>query len=110
MEKLALRKNEDRALRVLKEELSKRFNIIDMRVFGSKARGEDTPESDIDVFIELDDADPDIDSKIDDIVFKINLKHDTFITTVIFKRKEIEEGPLSESPIYKTILKEGIYL
>ena len=107
---LALKKNEETAIRTLKEVLSERFNVIDLRVFGSKARGEDTPESDIDVFIELDDTDPDIESQIGDIVFRINLKYDTFITTTIFRRKEIEEGPMSESPIYKTILKEGVYI
>lgn len=104
---MTLKKNEERALRALKEELSRRFNIIDLRVFGSKARGEDTPESDIDVMIELDECNHDIKSKIYDIVFEINLKNDTFISTTIFSRKEIEDGPLSESPIYKAILREG---
>jgi len=107
MKKITLKKNEERALKVLKEELSRRFNVIDMRVFGSKARGEDTPESDIDVMIEIDEFNPIIRSQIYDIVFKINLENDTFITTTIFSRKEIEEGPLSESPIYKAILREG---
>ena len=108
--KLTLKKNEDRALRVLKEELSRRFNIIDLRLFGSKVRGEDTPESDIDVMIELDESNPDIKSKIYDIVFEINLENDTFISTTIFSRKEIEDGPMSESPIYKTILREGVLI
>jgi predicted nucleotidyltransferase len=107
MKKLTLKNNEERALRVLKEELSRRFNVIDLRVFGSKVRGEDTPESDIDVMIELDECNPDIKSKIYDIVFEINLENDTFISTTIFSRKEIEDGPLSESPVYKAILREG---
>lgn len=107
MEKLTLKKNEEKALRFLKEELSRRFNIIDLRIFGSKVRGEDTPESDIDVMIELDECNPNIKSKIYDIVFDINLENDTFISTTIFSKKEIEDGPLSESPIYKAILREG---
>ncbi|GFP21443.1 hypothetical protein HKBW3S06_00670 [Candidatus Hakubella thermalkaliphila] len=107
MKKLTLKKNEERALRVLKEELSRRFNVIDLRVFGSKVRGEDTPQSDIDVMIELDEYNPDIKSQIYDIVFEINLENDTFISTTIFSKKEIEDGPLSESPIYKAILREG---
>jgi predicted nucleotidyltransferase len=107
MKRLTLKKNEEKALRTLKKELSRRFNVIGLRVFGSKARGEDTPESDIDVMIELDECNPDIKSKIYDIVFEINLKNDIFISTTIFSRKEIEDGPLSESPIYKAILREG---
>lgn len=107
MKKITLKKNEEMAIGVLKEELSKRFNVIDMRVFGSKVRGEDTPESDIDVMIELDECNSDIKSEIYDIVFEINLENDTFISTTIFSKKEIEDGPMSESPIYKAILREG---
>lgn len=110
MKKLTLKKNEERALRALKEELSRKFNVVDLRLFGSKVRGEDTPESDIDVMIELDECNPDIKSKIYDIVFEINLENDTFISTTIFSKKEIEDGPLSESPIYKTILREGAHI
>jgi len=107
MKKLKLKKNEEKALRVLKDELSRRFNVIDLRIFGSKIRGEDTPESDIDVMIELGEYNSDIKSQIYDIVFDINLENDTFISTTIFYKKDIEEGPLSESPIYKAIMREG---
>lgn len=103
-----IKKNELTAIESLKKELSSKFNLVDLRIFGSKVRGEDTPESDIDVFIEIDNINSDIESEIDDIVYKINLENDTFISTIIFGKKEIEEGPMSESPIYKVILKEGV--
>ena len=108
MQKAFLKKNEVTAIENLKKDLSSRFNLVDLRIFGSKVRREDTPESDIDVFIEIDNINSDIESEIDDIVYKINLENDTFISTIIFGRKEIEEGPMSESPIYKVILKEGV--
>jgi hypothetical protein len=47
-------------------------------------------------------------SNIYDIIFDINLENDTFISTTIFNIKEIEDGPMAESPIYKIICKEGI--
>ncbi|KAF0109078.1 MAG: nucleotidyltransferase [Anaerolineaceae bacterium] len=34
--------------------LAKRYGVTDIRVFGSAARGDDTPESDIDFLIELE--------------------------------------------------------
>lgn len=108
MRRLRLKENEERALKILKEELFRRFNVIDLRVFGSKVRGEETPESDIDVMIELDECNSDTELQIYDLVFEINLQNDTFISTIIFNKKEIEEGPMSESPIYKVILKEGV--
>ena len=105
--KLKLKKNENIALRVLKDKLSRRFNLIGLLIFGSKVRDEDTPESDIDIMIELEEYNPYIKSQICDIVFDINLGYDTFISTTIFTKKEIEDGPLSESPIYKASMREG---
>ena len=105
---LILKKNEERAISALKETLSRRFNIIDLRLFGSRVRGEDTPESDVDVMIEIDKSSPEIESQIDDIVFEVNLENDTLISAIIISKDEIEEGLMAESPIYKNIQKEGI--
>lgn len=103
-----LKENEEKAVENLKKILSKKFNIVEMRLFGSKARGDNTPGSDIDVMIEIAEAGPYIRSQIYDIIFEINLENDTFISTTIFSKKEIEDGPMAESPIYKVIQKEGI--
>ncbi|NVM26570.1 MAG: nucleotidyltransferase domain-containing protein [Desulfobacterales bacterium] len=105
---LLLEKNEERAISALKEALSNRFHLLDFRLFGSKARGEGRAGSDIDIMIVLDKCDPVMRSEVYDIVFETNLKYDTFISTTIFTREELEEGPMSESPIYKIIRKEGI--
>lgn len=103
-----LRMNEKAALKTLKEILSTRFNLLDLRIFGSKIKGYDTAQSDIDVMIELDEYNPGIRQAIHDIIFEINLENEAFISPTIFSKKEIEDGPLSESPIYKTIIREGI--
>jgi hypothetical protein len=58
--------------------------------------------------IEVAELNPDLESKIYDIVFDVNLKNDCFISVIIFGKDEIEEGPMFESPIYKTIMKEGV--
>ena len=110
MRHLTLKENEQRAIKSLKEALLEKFALIDLRLFGSKARGDSDFESDIDVMIEVAESNPDIESRIDDIVFKINLRDDAFICPIIFSKKEIEEGPLAESPIYKMIQKEGFPL
>ncbi len=105
---IKLLENEIMAVSKLKESLIEKFKLFDFRVFGSKARGNASPDSDIDVMIEIEDYTPSVESTIDDIVFEINLNFDCFISTIIFSRKELEEGPLSESPIYKIIQKEGV--
>ena len=105
-----LKENEKIAIKSLKEELAKRFKLVDLWLFGSKARGDDTQESDIDVMIQLVETNPETESQIYDIVYEINLKNDTFISVIIFSKYEIHEGPMAESPIYKIIQKEGVLI
>jgi predicted nucleotidyltransferase len=108
MKTIGLLDSERTALAELKRKLEERFELIDFRIFGSKARGDAAPDSDIDVMIEIEDYTPVSESEIDDIVFKVNLEHDCFISVVIFGRREIEEGPLGESPLYRVIEREGV--
>ena len=37
----------------LRQELSERFTVVRIGVFGSCARGDDSPESDVDILVEL---------------------------------------------------------
>jgi uncharacterized protein len=107
---MKLTANEERALKRLQKELSGRYPIIDFRLYGSKARGEGREDSDLDVMIELPDYDRAVVEEIDDIVYQINLEHDVFISALVFGRDELEKGPMSESPIYKVIQREGVPL
>ena len=102
--------NEKKALNDLRTALLENYSLLDLRLFGSKAKGTDSDDSDLDVMIVLEDYSPSIESEIDDLIFEINLKYNCFITAIFFSRKELELGPLVESPIYKKILKEGITL
>ncbi len=103
-----MKSNEQAALVKLKRELEKTLNLVDYRVFGSKARGEESPESDIDVMIEVENYTPEVEALIDELLFEINLDHDCLISAVIFGSKELHEGPLRESPIYRSISRDGI--
>lgn len=102
--------SEKAALEALQAELSKSFRIKDMRLFGSKAIGVDTALSDMDVMIVLETLSPQVESKIDDLIFDLNLKYDCLISALYFDSVELDNGPLSESPVYKKILAEGVQL
>jgi predicted nucleotidyltransferase len=102
--------NEKKALNELRAALLENYSLLDLRLFGSKARGTDSYDSDLDVMIVLEDFSPSIESEIDDLIFEINLHYNCFITALYFSRKELELGPLDESSIYKNILQEGIAL
>ncbi|HPL66367.1 MAG TPA: nucleotidyltransferase domain-containing protein [Smithellaceae bacterium] len=105
---MTLTDNEQQALKVLRERIFSKYPVVDFRLFGSKARGEGRPDSDLDVMIELPVNDPAAAAVIRDIIYNINLDYDVFISAVIFGKDEIEEGPMSEAPIYKIIQREGV--
>ena len=107
---MPISRNEKKALSTLRSTLQDKYRLVDARVFGSKARGTDSPESDLDVMIVLEDLSPSIESEIDDLIFEVNLEYSCFITALFFNREELERGPLTESPVYKKILQEGIPL
>jgi hypothetical protein len=100
--------NEKRALKELRTKLSEKYSLVDFRLYGSKAKGSDMPGSDLDVMIVLEVFSPIVESEIDDLIFNINLQYDCFITALFFSQAELDTGPLSESPVYKKILQEGI--
>lgn len=105
---MLLKENEKSALIELKTILQAKYGLIDFKIYGSKARGEDTAESDIDVMIELSKVNPSIESEIDNILFTINLRHDCLISAIIFGEEELTKGPMDESPLYKAIERDGV--
>ena len=100
--------NERKALDALKNSLQKKYELLDLKVYGSKAKGSDNQESDLDVMIVLKNLTHDIESEIDDLIFDINLEHDCLITALFFSQEELAAGPMSESPIYRKIIQEGV--
>lgn len=95
----------------LKARLSEVVNLVDFRVFGSRARGDESEYSDMDVFIEVESEVEPIDKKlkdiISDIVWEVGYNHFVVIAPLIFTRSEIEDSPLRVSPIVKNIMEEG---
>src|SRR3990167_1906025 len=87
----------------LKEELSGIVHLIDFRVFGSRARGDEDEYSDIDVFIEVESLNNELEEKISDIVWQVGFENSICISPLIFTRYEIEDSPLRVSPIVKNI-------
>jgi predicted nucleotidyltransferase len=105
-----LKPYELQSLKDLKQLLNLNFQLIDLRLYGSKAMGTADADSDIDVMIELEELPSTLYDKVFDLVFDVNLRHGVFISAVLFGRNELEDGPMSASPLYKTIEREGVRL
>jgi predicted nucleotidyltransferase len=94
----------------LKQSLNHDFQLVDLRLYGSKARDTADVDSDIDVMIELEELTLRFYDKVFDMVFDVNLRHGVLISAVLFGRKELEDGPMSASPLYKAIERDGVHL
>ncbi len=84
------------------------IHIIDLKVFGSRARGDATDESDLDIFIEVEDITLNQRQQIFEIAFEVGFEMERIITTFVATKKQIEEGPLGANPIIFNIENEGI--
>lgn len=92
----------------LKERLSENVQLIDLRIFGSRARGDGNEYSDMDIFLEVESLNRDLKEKIFNTVWEVGFEHFIFISSLVFTRDEIEKSPLKASPIVKNIITEGV--
>jgi predicted nucleotidyltransferase len=80
-------------------------------LFGSRARGDNRPDSDWDILILVDSSKVtnDIEDHFREGLYDIELDSGQIISTFIYP-KDLWESSLRFSPLYKNIKKEGIQL
>jgi predicted nucleotidyltransferase len=93
-----------------KRRLAETVELIDFKVYGSKARGDEDEFSDLDVFIEVASLDRKTKDLIDEIAWEVGLENLIVISPLVFTEDEIENSPLRASPILININEEGIRL
>ena len=106
--KRPLTENEKAALHELKDRLACDFGLIEMRLFGSRAREEGDAESDVDVLIILASTDWETEKRIYDIAFDLDLKHDVVLNTVICSQQEFASKLFRASGFYREVERDGI--
>ena len=100
--------NDKRIAEELKKRLSEVVQIVDVKVFGSRARGDADEFSDLDVFLEVESLDRSLKEQVFDIVWEVGFENERVITTIVLDSDQFEKGPMSESTLVSNILQEGV--
>jgi len=94
--------------RELKKRLSGQTDLIDFKVYGSRARGDADESSDMDVFVEVATLSPEIKEKIYELSWELGFLNGLVISPLIVSQHEIEKTALRSSSIIKNIVREGV--
>ncbi len=105
-----LHENERAALKELKARLPRDFGLVELKLFGSKARGDSSPESDVDLVVVVREHNWQTDFRIYGVCFRIGLAHDVLLTPVIYSRAEYESDLTRATPFYRAVAAQGVSL
>lgn len=109
---LHLTTNEQAWLDEYRRELKERFpgNLEDVVVFGSKARGDDRPDSDVDVLVVLREADRQIKREARLLGHKLAAASEAVPSILVYTNSEWQERAKCGSPFYRAVMRDGVHV
>lgn len=110
--KSALSKKEQLLLKEFKDLLLKSFpdEILEIRVFGSRACGQASSESDLDVLIVTRHEDYHLSDRIIDIACDLLLRHRIYISPKVISQHHYDRLETMDSDFLYQVKREGILL
>jgi len=88
------------------------LHLVELRLFGSVARGDAAPDSDIDVLVvvEPDEDRARLERQAVDIAFDVNLAHDVFISPCVLTSSRLADPIWGRTPFLSAVRREGVAL
>lgn len=102
-----MKRIQDKKLKIFIDQLRKRFgqNLKRIILFGSRARGDYTEESDYDLLLIFEKMTPEIKKYVDQIEDEMLFSHGVLFSTFLFTPEELEEREFE--PFIMNATKEG---
>ena len=103
---------ERKAISKLRERISDTFHLRQLLLFGSKARGDFSEWSDVNILALIEEEKNwDNREKLSDIIFEINMEYDTQLTCILENENDwLLEADSIWLPLKDNIVQEGIAL
>ncbi len=107
-----LRPEEVQAVEEFKEKLLAALpdQVRDIILFGSKARGDGHPESDIDLLVVLENPTKEQTDRVGDIMFDILFDRGVELSAITFSREEAMQKRELGTPLMRNVAEEGIII
>jgi len=104
--------NEERAIEVFVKQLLAEFSqdVTDVRLFGSKARGEAGLDSDVDILVLVKHPDYAVKHAILWLAAEVSLAYDTLLSPRIVPSAAWQKMRQADTLFYRTVCSEGIPL
>lgn len=102
-----MKRIQDKKLKIFIDQLRKRFgkNLKKIVLFGSRARGDHSEESDYDLLLIFEKVTPEMKKYVDEIENEMLLSRGTLFSTFLFTAEELEEREFE--PFIMNATKEG---
>lgn len=82
--------------------------VFSFKLFGSRARGGGSIDSDMDIFIVVPELTPELDKRISEAAWQTGLENDIVICTVVCTPEDLERAGFRGSPFLNAIAREGV--
>lgn len=108
----ALQDNEKEAIAEFVKVLRQTFGLMirEIILFGSKVRGNDSKDSDIDILIVLNNLSWEIKKTISELAAQENMKYNVLISTVRYDTDTWDDPVIKHSPFGRAVREEGVLL
>ena len=83
-------------------------NLIDLRLFGSKARGDAAPDSDIDIAVIVQNGEASVRDAVIDIAFDVNMAHDVYISPRVIPENVLNDPVWRITGFLQAVEREGV--
>ena len=104
--------DERRAATEFVDKLHQQFDgqVVSVLLFGSRARGEAEPDSDMDLLVVMSDASPQVRKAVRYLAVEVWLEHGIYLSTRVWSRAHWRRLEGLQTLLYRNICRDGIVL